>query len=177
VKESIEARFPHLMAPLDNRGATGRFVVSNELPDENLIGNAYLVPRVGQEFLYLVEEGGRLQLPGGKKEPGERHAEALSRELLDEAGVELVAHPTLVGHWRIQSKLAEPLRPHLPHPDSAGVVFSGQVRQVAAPSNPSGAGATREVAIAPLTDVLGAFRSNGRDDLADLYALAYELAP
>ena len=74
---SLETRYPKLFAPLDNPGATGRFVVSSDLPSEDLIGNSYVVPRVGSKWLYFVQSNGRLQFPGGKKEPGESHREAL----------------------------------------------------------------------------------------------------
>jgi len=169
-------RYPNLLTPLDSPGASGRFIVSPELPEEADIGNVYLVPRMGEQWVYLVETGGKLQFPGGKKGPGESHRQALARELLEEAGAELI-DANVVGHWWIHSKSGQPLAPHLPYPDSAGVVFCGQVQLVGLPTNPGGAGQTAEVVIGDLSDAVAAFRSHGRADLADLYQLAAELLP
>lgn len=97
----LEERHRRLLAPLDSPGATGRFVIAPELPPEGLIANAYIVPRVRSEWLYLIQSDGRLQLPGGKKEPGESHREALDRELLEEAGAEIF-DTSLIGHWLLR---------------------------------------------------------------------------
>jgi 8-oxo-dGTP pyrophosphatase MutT (NUDIX family) len=170
----LEERYRRLLAPLDSPGATGRFVIARELPPEGLIANAYIVPRVRSEWLYLIQSDGRLQLPGGKKELGESHREALDRELLEEAGAEIL-DTSLIGHWLLRSKRERAFRPHLSHPESAAVVFSGTVRLVAEPINPAGSGQTREVVVAPLTEVVAALRADRRDDLADLYLLASDL--
>jgi len=171
----FEERYPTLLAPFENPAASGGFMVSTELPPEHLIANAYIVPRVDSQYLYIVQANGRLQFPGGKKEPGESHLDALDRELREEAGAE-VLNAAPIGHWLLRSKRKEPLHPHLPHPDSAAVVYTGHVRIVAEPSNPASAVQTREVHVDSLSNVVAYFRSDDRDDLAELYLLAGELA-
>lgn len=169
-------RYPTLLTPLDTVGATGHFVVGAQTPPEELIGNGYLVPRVGAEWLYITERGGRPQLPGGKKEPGESHREALRREVLEELGAEIVSSQ-VIGHWLTRSKRQHPIHPHLPHPHSAAVVYCGEVRLVGAPTNPADTTLTESVVAAPLEAVVAAFQAAGRDDLADLYRLAGDLCP
>lgn len=147
---------------------------SRELPEEALIGNAYLVPRLGRDWVYITQEPGRADIPGGKKEPGELHHDALARELLEEAGAE-VLDTSLVGYWLLESKLAHAPRPHLPHPHSAAVVLTGQVRLVGTPTNPAGSRRTKTVEVAPLSTVVDALNADGRADLAQLYVLVSTL--
>jgi len=168
-------RYPTLLAPLDTPGATGAFVPGDQAPSEELIGNAYLVPRLGEQWLYMIEAGGRLQFPGGKKEPGEHHRETLRREVLEELGAEIV-DAFVVGHWLTHSKRERPFRPHLPHPVSAAVVYCGEVRLVGSPGNPVGAKETESVVAATLRNAVQALRAGDRHDLADLYLLASDLA-
>lgn len=163
--------YPTLFAPIDNARVRAQFVLLDALPPEELIGNVYVVPRVGDEWLYFIEVNGRYQVPGGKKEPGEEHLDTIRRELMEEAGAEMRDFQFL-GAWHSHMKNEKPLLPHLPHPESYGLVGTGQVNVVGAPTNPEGAGHTREVHVAGLEEVIGAFRSNGRNDLADLYCLS-----
>jgi len=55
-------------------------------------------------------------------------------------------------------------------------VYSGQVRIVGEPTNPVGSAQTMAVEVAPLSRVVARLRRDDRDDLAELYLLASELA-
>jgi 8-oxo-dGTP diphosphatase len=170
----LESEYPDLFRPLDNPGATGRFVGSDRLPREEWIANAYLVPRLGSSWLYFVEESGLLQLPGGEKQPRETHRETIERELLEAVGAQLESF-RLIGHWLLRSKAAKPAKPHLPHPESFDVVACGHVQLVGSPARGAEGGQTLEVRVAPLHRVVASFVADGRRDVADLYRLASTL--
>jgi 8-oxo-dGTP diphosphatase len=95
----------------------------------------------------------------------------LKRELLEEAGVRLKSVNAL-GAWHCHSTAAQPYRPHLPHPDFYRYVSYGEVEIVGKPLNPSNAEQVTLVELVTLDEAIRRFKSIGRDDFAELYALA-----
>jgi ADP-ribose pyrophosphatase YjhB (NUDIX family) len=62
------------------------------------VGGVVLDRGAGEPRVLLIKRGrapsaGRWSLPGGRVEPGERLADALARELLEEAGVKVLVGP------------------------------------------------------------------------------------
>jgi len=167
-------KYPTLFAPIDNARVRAQFTLLEVMPPEDLIGNVYLVPRVKEDWLYLIEANGRYQFPGGKKDPGENHLETIRRELMEEAGARLHDFQ-IIGAWHSHMKDEKPLLPHLPHPESYALVGTSQVEVVGPPTNPEGAGQTLEVHIDELNNVVNTFQSNNRPDLADLYELTSDI--
>lgn len=167
--------FPHLFREVTwPWGPTrARFELFLEgVPSEALIANVNLVPRCGDGWLILRLAGGSWEVPGGTLEPGESYPEALERELLEEAGAELKTFH-LFGGWHCYSQGETPYRPHLPFPEYYRVVAVGEVELVGAPGNPLNGELVKDVACISLQEVLRRFKDQGRDDLAELYALAH----
>jgi len=141
-------------------------------PPEELIGNVYMIAEVNGLLLYVVQEDGRLQVPGGKKDPGETYLETIRREMIEEAGAELRTF-NVFGGWHLHLRSEKPLKPHLPHPEMYMVVGWGQVDIVKSPTNPEGSHKTSEVKLGTIDEVVVAFESAGRKDLAELYQFAW----
>ncbi|MDJ0975727.1 MAG: NUDIX domain-containing protein [Planctomycetota bacterium] len=166
-------RYPTLFALVDNRAATGVFEVLDVAPPFDLVGNVYMVPCVGDEYLYILQGDGRPQIPGGRMEAGEMPRQALARELLEEAGANPI-EAEVFGGWHLMLKTDGPDAPHLPYPETWALVYSGVVERVSRPTNPDGSRPTTEVHVAPLKEVVNVFRDAGREDLAELYWLVDE---
>ncbi len=169
----LSERYPTLFCLVDNAKATGVFQLLDVAPPFELVGNAYMVPTVGDEYLYILQGDGEPQMPGGRLDPGEMPRQALKRELLEEAGARAL-EADLFGGWHLHLKTDGPEAPHLPHPECWSLVYAGAVERVAFPSNPAGSVQTIAVHVAPLDEVVAVFRTAGRQDLAELYWLVDE---
>lgn len=174
----LSERYPTLFCLVDNAKATGVFQLLDVAPPFELVGNAYMVPAVGEEYLYILQGDGAPQMPGGRLDRGEMPRQALKRELLEEAGAHAL-EAALFGGWHLHLKTEGPEAPHLPHPECWGLVYAGAVERVAFPSNAAplntaGSVATTAVRAAPLDEVVAVFRTAGREDLAELYWLVDE---
>jgi 8-oxo-dGTP pyrophosphatase MutT (NUDIX family) len=185
-------RFPHLFQEViwSQGPVRAKFDLFPEgkLP-EALIANVNLVPKCKDGWLILRLEDGDWEIPGGTLEPGESYLEAIRRELREEAGVEIQTL-RFFGGWRCHS-LGVPYRQHLPFPEFFRIVAVGQVAHVGMPTNPLGGdvlhptgedvlhprGGEHVAAVEclPMMEVAKIFRDQGRDELAELYALASEL--
>jgi 8-oxo-dGTP diphosphatase len=134
-----------------------RFYKLESLPPDEQIGNVTLVPFVAEEVLLVhfqaIDHAGTYtEFPGGTLEPRESFEAVIRRELGEEAGARLVSPLGLVGGWWCHSRLEEPYRPHLPHPDFWRLVCYAQVEIVTEPTMPAGGEVVRGVMTAPPAD-------------------------
>jgi 8-oxo-dGTP diphosphatase len=167
-------RYPHLFE--EDIWAWGPMRVHFELflddqPPQTLIANVNLVARCGDGWLVLKLEDGSLEVPGGTLEDGESYADAMRRELREEAGAEIESFK-VIGGWHCHSLAADPYRQHLPFPEFYRVVAIGHVRHVGEPTDPEYGEQVIAVECLPLREVTQRFKYQGRDDLAELYELA-----
>jgi hypothetical protein len=169
------SEYPDLFRPRHEPGATRLFIARDDLPPEELIANAYLVPRLGSSWLYFVEENGALQFPGGVKRPGETHRQAIERCLLGAVGARLESF-RLIGRWTVRADSAKSAVHGSPPPDSCDVVGCGHVQLVGSPASGAEGGQTLEVRVAPLHRVVASFVADDQRDVADLYRLAAALS-
>ncbi|ACQ78902.1 NUDIX hydrolase [Beutenbergia cavernae DSM 12333] len=88
-------------------------------------------------------------LPGGTREPGETLLALARRELLEEAGAELVGDLRHVGSHVADSDRPAPYRPHLPHPQAHWSWAVADVRLAGAPTNPDDGETVVEVLTLP----------------------------
>ncbi|MBZ0301825.1 MAG: VOC family protein [Anaerolineae bacterium] len=169
------ARFPNLFreTSLGLTGMTAQFRQMDAPPNPALISNVNCVPFVGAQCVIITLEDGHVDIPGGTLEPGETYEAALHRELMEETGARVLDYAPL-GAWFITSSLAEPYRPHLPHPASCRFVVYGDVELVRNPTLPPGGERVQRVDVVPVSIAAVRFRANGRRDLAELYTLAAE---
>lgn len=163
-------QFPHLFNNVYREPVEMQFELWETPPQDDLISNVNLVPYVSDKWLIIQVDHYYWELPGGTREPDEPHAETLKRELLEEAGVRLKSINAL-GAWRCHSMAAQPYRPHLPHPDFYRYVSYGEVEIVGKPLNPGNAEQVTLVELVTLDEAIHRFKSIGRDDFAELYAL------
>jgi 8-oxo-dGTP diphosphatase len=148
------------------------FELLDEPPPEHLISNVNLVPYIGDRWLIIRSEKG-WGITGGTLEPGEHYLDAIKRELLEEAGADLLNF-TFFGAWHCYSLAPRPYRPHLPHPEFYRVVGYGEVAIVGSPQNPQDGEQIIEVSTFPIGEACRLL--NGREDdgtaLGDIYRLA-----
>jgi len=101
--DDFEQKYPHLFNEVlwEWGPIRARFVLLDQLPPENKISNINLVSRVGNEWLLLQHENGNWDIAGGTLEPGETYMQALKREMLEEAGAEILSfHVIRKLSWR-----------------------------------------------------------------------------
>lgn len=151
-----------------------KFIILDQPPPKDQISNINLVPKVGNQYVLLQHAGGNWGIAGGTLEPGEDYPRTLERELMEEAGAELLSF-RLIGAWHCFSFAEKPYRPHLPFPEHYRLVGVGQVKIVGEPTNPIGAEQITKVACEDLNSSVGKFISSGRHDLAELYQFADEM--
>ncbi|SFG66184.1 NUDIX domain-containing protein [Neptunomonas qingdaonensis] len=169
--EQMHLNYPNLFRLVESPGHKAQFKNFFDPPDDNLIGNAYIIPKVEDKWLYIIDEEGRLHIPGGKKEPGEKLMDIVERELMEEAGA-LVKSYTIIGGWDTYIKNPHLKKEQLPYPHMYMVVGYGIVEPICSPTNPIGAGKTAKVITDSLIKVVSAFTAHGREDLAELYLFA-----
>jgi 8-oxo-dGTP diphosphatase len=142
-----------------------------DMPPPHLISNVNVVPYVGDQWLVIRLENGNWEIPGGTLEPDESYLDAVRRELLEEAGAQLLTFQ-IFGAWKCISEAPKPYRSHLPHPEFYRLVGYGEVELVGLPLNPSDAEQVASVELVAIDEAARRYRSVGRDDLAELYLLA-----
>lgn len=149
------------------------FELLGEMPEDGLIANVRIVPFVGERVVVLKMADGNWDHPGGTREPGEPVQETARRELIEEAGADLVSFQPF-GVIRCHSLRTEPYRPHMPHPDFFHLVVTADVELFSEPTNPEGElEKTTEVRTVTLEEAVSRFTT--RDDgglwMADMYRL------
>ncbi len=141
-------------------------------PLAELISNVNIVPFDESGWLIIRQQIG-WGIVGGTLEPGETYVETLTRELMEEAGCELVNFDIL-GALRMEFLTERPYRPHLPFPISYRLLVVGEVRRVARPTNPEDGENILEVATFPLEEACQ--RLGKRPDDGVLLAEIYKYA-
>ena len=172
---NIESKYPNLFNEVVwPWGPTrAKFVCLEELPPSELISNVNIVPRENGLWVMLQHTDDSWDIPGGTIEIGEDYMATLRRELIEEAGAELVSF-SLLGAWHCFSMSVEPYRPHLPFPEYYRLVGVGEVRIIQLPTNPSNGEQVKGIGKVPLDIAVSRFAEIGRKDLAELYQLAGE---
>lgn len=151
-----------------------RFRLLAQAPPEGLISNINLLPYSDKGWVVLQMDNGDYDITGGTREPGEPWWDTLRRELVEEAGAELLDF-NLLGAWACTSLAATPYRPHLPFPQSERIVGVGRVQLNGAPSLPPDGERVAAVLELPLELIVEGFARQGRHDLAELYQLGAAL--
>jgi 8-oxo-dGTP pyrophosphatase MutT (NUDIX family) len=167
----FERQFPNLFREASSATLRYHFETMDRVQSVELISNVNLVPFVGESVLILRLRDGAWEIPGGTLEPGEDYPSAIRRELVEEAGAELVSFNPF-GVWRCFSSADKPYRPHVPHPEFLRLVGWGEVSVVGEPANPEGGEDVASVDCVSIEEAGRRFVSIQRPDLAELYRLA-----
>ncbi|EPZ50667.1 hypothetical protein M902_3294 [Bacteriovorax sp. BAL6_X] len=163
-----KTKYSTLLKPVNNEHFKRSFFLTEEAIDESLITNVFFVPKVGNEWLYLVKDSGKLDYPGGELKDGESVIFGLERMLGLELGISVKSINKL-GHWILDDKYDSPLREYFPHPISAAVVFTGEV---AITENRASTHLIKSANIEELNQLL---RNKDRCLQADIYLASCEL--
>ena len=170
-KIGIQSNFPNLFGSTSWGTVTCTFECLNQIPPLDRISNVNLVPFKGDRWLILRLQTGEWEVPGGTLEPGESYSDAISRELMEEAGARLKTFEPF-GAWHCFSTAPKPYRPHLPHPEFYRLVGYGAVEITGNPENPEDGEQVASVDLVPIEEAVQRFRDINRFELAELYQLA-----
>ena len=172
---NLEEKYPHLFYEVlwEWGPIRARFRQLHDAPPHHSIANVNMVPRIGHDWVLLQHVDGAWDIPGGTLEPGETYLDTIKRELLEEAGAELLSFQIL-GAWHCFSMAEKPYRPHMPFPEFYRLVGYGQVQLETAPTNPPDAEQIVAVEYTSLEQAILSFQGCQRYDLAELYQFASE---
>jgi 8-oxo-dGTP diphosphatase len=155
-----------------SRGVTTLF--EQAIPPDALVGNVSMAPFDDSGWL-IVRQASGWGIVSGTLEPGETYLDALRRELLEEAGCELVSY-RLLGALRTTSSAPAPYRAHIPHPVSYRLLCVGEVRRMGAPTNPEGGEFILEVRTQSLDETCKLLEMRPGPEDGPLTAEIYKLA-
>jgi 8-oxo-dGTP pyrophosphatase MutT (NUDIX family) len=167
-----EDEYPYLMTEHTWSWGPVAVVFEQKSPPDELVSNIAMAPFDDSGWLIVRQKVG-WGIVGGTLEPGETYIETLRRELLEEAGCELI-DCEIFGALRMRSLAPIPYRAHLPHPVSYRLLGVGKVRRVGEPTNPDGGEHILEVSTYPLDEVCRKLHTRLEDGplLAEIYRLA-----
>ena len=171
-ERDIAERYPSIFREWREGHITARFILASSLPPQDLISNVNLIPKVGNQWLIILDRNGLWDIPGGTLEPGENYLQTIRREMLEEAGAKLLTLK-LMGVFHYFSEAQKPYRHHLPHPEFYRVVGVGDVKIIGLPADPDGH--VIDIDLVTNKEAVRRFKHQGRGDLAALYSLAVEL--
>ena len=171
--------YPYLAQVRTGEKQRWQFELRAAPPPANLISNVYAVSFIGAQCLLirmLHRQREVWDITGGTLEPDETYLDAARRELMEEAGAQLLTFEPF-GAWHCWSSAPAPHRPHLPHPESYRVVGYGEAALVGSPTNPPDGEQVIEVACVPVEEAVRRLRTSWPDlpELAELYRLAAAL--
>ena len=167
-----KSEYPYLLAEHTWSWGPVTTVFEQERPPDELVSNISMASFDNSGWLIVRQENG-WGIVGGTLEPGEAYLDTLRRELLEEAGCELVdCH--VFGALRSTSLASTPYRAHIPHPVSFRLLGVGQVRRVGEPTNPDGGEQILEVSTCPIEEACRRLEARPEDGplLSDIYRLA-----
>lgn len=143
-------QFPDLFRKEYVAYADARVRYTTEPLVEGLVARLHLVALTPSgEVLVCRSVDEHRFLPGGTREPGETLWELARRELLEEAGAELLGEVRCFAAHVADSGRDRPFRSHLPHPRSLWAYAVVDVRLVGGPTNPADGETVVEVLALP----------------------------
>ncbi|KAA8785410.1 8-oxo-dGTP diphosphatase [Paenibacillus sp. 4624] len=166
-------QFPALSAPIHWGIVEAEFRLGEQI-DKTLVSNVSIIPFVGEQCVVFQLDNGLWELPGGTLEAGEHYMRGLKRELMEELGAELRSYQVF-GQFHCTSRALEPYRPYIPHPHFVRVIGYGDVELVGEPLNPEDGEQVVSVEVVGIAEAVRRFREQNRQDIAEMYALAYLL--
>jgi 8-oxo-dGTP diphosphatase len=169
--DQIKKQYHQVFKPFIDGHSRGQYELMTTPPPARLISNVNLVPKVGAEWLIILDDNGNWDIPGGTLEPGETYMDAIQREMQEEAGAKI---------WNFQlfsalhyiSSAPEPYRPHLPHPDFYRVIGVGEVEIIGPIADPDGN--VVSIDLVSIAAAVHRFESQNRPDLAAFYQIGAE---
>ena len=97
--------------------------VSRDEPPAGLVSSVRAIVFRGDQVLVMRNRDGTHIFPGGRVECGESQVEALRREVIEEAGIE-IADIRRIGFMHLRHKKAKPPDYPYPYPDFFWSIFS-----------------------------------------------------
>ncbi|KRF11578.1 hypothetical protein ASG90_17825 [Nocardioides sp. Soil797] len=131
------AHFPRLFSEQYVDYADAVVTCTSEVPPDALVARLHMVAhdQHGNVVVCRSRQGWRF-LPGGTREPAETVAALARRELMEEAGVELEAGPSIFASLEAHLRRPQPHRAHLPHPIAHWAFATARVLSIGPPTNP-----------------------------------------